>query len=1027
MSNTLLRNAIRAGLRNYAVAGASLALGTVASGAAAQDQSADQKSQSLETIVVTGSNIRRVDIETANPVVTIDSAQIQNTGKLTLGDIVQSLPANMNGTNPQVNNGGGSGSATVSLRGLGAVRTLVLIDGHHVISGVAGTDIDSIPIAAVERIEVLTSGASAIYGSDAIGGVVNVILKKNYQGAQFSADYGISDHDDGQRKGLHFLFGHNSDKGSLMAGIDYNKQDSVLQAHRSFAQDAKSLYGRGAGTSASGGAIGPVSPEYDPSKVPPGGSTFGPNGNIRIPGSGPLFDNYGCTTLAHTPGTSGANALTDYHCFVNNGTATTPSDKYNYAAVNLLMTPQERSNLFVSGTYHLTDAVDVYLTGKHNKTSSSFQLAPSLLGTEFGAVISADSIYNPFGQYGVYFANDGAAGGHGRRFRERLVAAGFRAARANNTSDQFSAGFKGHFGIFDQDWNWELGTDYGHLSTVITTLGLPDFNKLNVAMGPSFYDAQGVAHCGTPDQPITGCVPFNPFNPYTPDQQAVLASIAAPALTNVWRIERVHHLDFNGGVFNLPAGTAQLAVGGSYRKEYQNNTVGADLTISPANNYNCTLGSQCASHLQGGYNVKEAYGELFLPILKDMPFINSLNATLSDRWSKYSLFGSTNNAALSLEYRPIADLLLRGNYNKVFRAPRVVDIFGPPASSAPKLSHDPCDGFTGAAAGSGPALACAGVPTDGSFVNQDVITGQQIKGIASGAQFAGFPLKPEHGSTFNWGFVYSPHWVEGLSLSADVWRVYLNDTITAVAAQQVLDSCFAGNLAYCPLIHRKGGDVEAGQMDFIIDPVANVGRIDVKGTDFSIKYRLPQFGFGQFTVGLDATYLAQYNQTANPGLSSLVFHNAGHVAPFGSGAQAACPDFGSGVCLFPRWRALGSIAWNMGPWDASWRVRYIGKFRNGYAKADEDTFPAGQCYYSQFGKDCSLHNVILHYGARTYNDIQVGYNIEAINTRIDLGIDNVGDIQPPYLWANNSNNANTDTANFDTLGRYYFARVTVKF
>ena len=158
-----------------------------------------------------------------------------------------------------------------------------------------------------------------------------------------------------------------------------------------------------------------------------------------------------------------------------------------------------------------------------------------------------------------------------------------------------------------------------------------------------------------------------------------------------------------------------------------------------------------------------------------------------------------------------------------------------------------------------------------------------------------------------------------------------------------------------------------------------------------------------------------------------MYHNAGHLAPYGSGQFAACPDGGGGVCLFPRWRALATVAWNLGPWDASWRMRYIGKFRNGSGKADQDTFPAGQCYYSQFGKDCSLHGIILRYGARTYNDVQVGYNIEPINTRVDVGIDNVGDIQPPYLWANNSLNANTDPGNFDMLGRYYFARVTVKF
>ena len=994
-----------------------LSVGAVATAGTltAQAQTTDQKSQSLETIVVTGSNIRRVDIETANPVVTIDAAAIQNTGKLTLGDIVQSLPAAMNGTNPQVNNGGGSGSATVSLRGLGAQRTLILIDGHHVLN----RDIDAIPITAVERVEILTSGASAIYGSDAIGGVVNVILKKNYQGAQFSADYGISDHDDGQRKGVHFLFGHTSDKGSLMAGIDYNKQDSVLQAHRKFSHDAKSLYGRNAGTSASGSAIAAIPPQFNPDLVAPGGSSTGPNGRFSIPGSGPLFDHYHCKTLAHTPGTSGANPLTDYHCFVNNGTATTPSDKYNYAAVNLLETPQERTSVFLNGTYHLTDNVDVYLNGIHNKTQAGFQLAPDPLTTGGGWVISKDNLYNPFHiQYG---------GTGGRSAGLRLVAAGPRAARTNNVTDQFSAGFKGHFGIFDQDWNWELGSDYGHISTINTTLGLPVLSKLNVATGPSML-VNGVPTCvrtpGDATTAIVGCVPFNPFNPYSPDQTAILQSLAAPALTNVWAQERVHHLDFNGGVFNLPAGTAQLAVGASYRKEYQNNTVSSDLTINPATG-NCTLGSQCSSHLQGGYNVKEAYGELFLPILKDLPFVNSLNVTLSDRWSKYSTFGSTNNAALGVEFRPIADLLLRANYNKVFRAPTVADVFGPPISDAPRLARDPCD-YSGATNPNASNPACAGVPTTGGFVNTDVAQNLQIKGIKSGSQYAGFPIKAENGSTFNWGFVYSPHWVEGLSLSADVWRVRLDNTITSVGAQQVLDSCFAGVAAYCPLVHRfTTGDV--GQIDFIGEPTGNVGKISVKGTDFSVKYRLPQFSFGQFSVGLDATYLAQYNQTPNPGFSTLVFHNAGHVLPFGSGADAACPDAAGGVCLMPRWRALATVAWNLGPWDASWRMRYIGKFRMGSGKADEDTFPAGQCYYSQFGKDCTIHGLQLKYGARTYNDIQVGYNIEAINTRVDVGVDNVGDIQPPFLWANNTLNANTDTANFDTLGRYYFARVTVKF
>jgi outer membrane receptor protein involved in Fe transport len=967
-----------------------LTLGTVAAAgtltANAQDTgnttNTNQKSQALETIVVTGSNIRRVDVETASPVVTIDQAAIQSTGKLTLGDVVQNLPAAMNGTNPTVNNGGGSGSSTVSLRGLGSQRTLILIDGHHVLN----RDVNAIPIAAVERIEVLTTGASAVYGSDAIGGVVNVILKKNYQGAEFSADYGISDHDDGERQGYHFVFGQTSDKGSIMAGVDYNKYESVLQGNRKFSENAVSIYGT--------------------TSTPPftfvGGSSFPQFGNIQLP-TGALRDAYGCSRVALNQGASGADPLNDYHCY------TTQNDAYNYATVNLLMTPQERTNAFVNGTYHLTDNVDFYFTGTHNKTSSGFQLAPALLGTLYGAQISKDSMYNPFG---VDYNSE-----NGYDFRLRLVAAGNRAARSNNTTDQASTGFKGHFGILNQDWNWELGLDYGHISTVLATLGLPDLTKLNQAMGPSML-VNGVPTCvGTPGDAstaISGCVPFNPFNSQTPDQAAILANIAAPALTNAWSQEKVAHLDFNGGLFDLPAGTAQLAIGGSYRKEYTNSIVDATLLINPDTG-NCTLGSQCSSNLNGGYNVKEAYGELFLPLFKDLPFVNSLNVTLSDRYSKYNTFGSTNNAAIGVEWKPIDDLLLRANYNKVFRAPTVGDIFGNPVSDAPKLSSDPCTGITVA------NPACVGVPLDGSFQNTDVQLGQQIKGIASGSAYAGFPLGPENGATFNWGFVYSPHWVEGLSLSADLWRVYLNNTITSVGAQAVLNNCFAGQLQYCPLITRFGADsTQPGQIKQIIEPTSNLGRLDTKGADFSVKYRLPQFSFGQFAVALDATYLAQYDQESG----GVLYHNAGHLLNFGSGAEAACPDLGGGTCLFPRWRALASVNWNLGAWDASWHMRYIGKFRMGSLSPSQDTFPVGTCYYGDF---CSIHNYQFKYGARTYHDVQVGYNIEAINTRVDLGIDNVDDKTPPLFYANNTLNANTDPGNFDVMGRYYWARVTVKF
>ena len=215
-----LSSAVRLALTLGAVSTAGLTTAAFAQNTGNATPPSDKKAQQLETIVVTGSRIRRVDIETANPVFAIDRQTINQSGAVTLGDLVQQSPAiSGQATNPYVNNGGGAGASTVSLRGLGSNRTLVLIDGHRVINSGGGADINTIPVAMVERVVVLKDGASSVYGSDAIGGVINFIMRKNFQGAEFSANYGVSDHSDGARQGESAIFGQSTDKGSIVAGI----------------------------------------------------------------------------------------------------------------------------------------------------------------------------------------------------------------------------------------------------------------------------------------------------------------------------------------------------------------------------------------------------------------------------------------------------------------------------------------------------------------------------------------------------------------------------------------------------------------------------------------------------------------------------------------------------------------------------------------------------------------------------------------------------------------------------------------
>jgi len=983
---TKLSSAVRLALSLGAViaAGASSVAFAQDTGSQSGQASGDKKT-TLQTVVVTGSLIRRVDAETASPVVTIDRAAIQATGKQTLGDLVQQLPAMTGGNvNPQVNNSGGTGASSINLRGLGSNRTLILVDGERLLS----KDPNAIPADAIDRIEVLTTGASATYGSDAIGGVVNFILRKNYQGATFSANFGESDHDDGEQNGYTFTFGQTSDKGSIMAGINYNKQDGVLAANRSFSKNAVSI------SQTAGGKLHPYI----------GGSSSSPVGRIQLPAG--MAATFGCpigsdgtSYISLSPGgNSQVVSNANYHCYGN-------ADKYNYAAVNLDMTPQERTSGFLNGEYHLSDHVSAYMDAIYSKTRSSFQLAPAVYGSDTtGASISAANAFNPFG---VNYSSSQYS------YRSRLTSAGFRTASSGRTDAQINTGLKGDFTVADRNWNWDVGYNYGHESTVTTTGGLIDQSQLYT--GASTLNGDGSASC--PAGISTVACQFNPYNINAPGTVAALRAATVIAPSNEYQIQKTWHAGINGELFSLPAGAVQLAVGTDYFKQYERSIPAPQLVIDP-NTGSCALGSQCLSAVQGGYSTKDLYAEAFIPILSNLPFAQSLNLTIGDRYSRIESFGKTNNFKFALEWKPIDDLLLRGTMEEVFRAPTLAELYNS-NSDAPLIHTDPCTGYTGAPAGSPLALACQYVPTNGTFTNNTVTSQNQANVVTQGSRVAGFDVKPEHGKSFDLGLVYSPSYVPGLSTTLDFWHVNLNDTITAVGLQSLLNLCAAGSTQYCQYIHRNpaAGPNQGQILQSTVEPVGNLGSLSTGGVDWSANYKLPQFSFGQINVGLNATYLKYYDQQTSPGVAGNVTYNdAGHFLPYGSAQSAACPD-NAGVCLFPRWRGQGFVDWQSGDWSAEWRMRYIGRFQNGSLNPTQATTPVQK----------ALPTFILKYGATVYNDVSIGYNIEPFNTRLDFGVNNVFDKQAPQLYANDTLNADTDPSTFDLMGRYFWGRVTVKF
>jgi outer membrane receptor protein involved in Fe transport len=964
--------------------GAFAAIG-VTGNAVAQDtntgtsSSTPPKSQSLETIVVTGSNIRRVDIETASPVVTIDRAQIQASGKVNLGDLIQELPSMAGAAmTPQVNNGG-AGTAGVSLRGLGSSRTLLLINGHRIPFQLQ--DLNLLPVAIVERIEVLNDGASAVYGSDAIGGVVNVITRTNYQGAEIGADYGIADKDDGARKAIHAVFGQTTDKGNIVFGIQYDKQDPVSAANRNLTKNAQYLYNSGVNTKA--------------------GSSRTPGGRFFLPLTSQIAKSLGCAPLSpgspntsvtlsgnQLPGKTTPPASGDFRCYDGS------NDGFNFQAVgNYDLIPNERTGVFLLGSYKLTDSVEAYVELLYHKMVAHTQLAPypfDLFSNNL--TVPADQFYNPFGvSFGASPTNTIAL---------RLSSLGDRGLKIANTTEMGNAGLKGTFG--DTSWNWDAHVSYGKL-----TLETQDLNYLNISqIAPDFGCTTAPGTAGAT------CTPIDIFNQSDPTTLAILKAAAINPFTSTLYQMKSAEASVNGSLFSLPAGDVQLAVGGNYRKEYQDTQVDPLLntTFNEVNGQPSLLcpgpSSICTSATQGGYNVKEAYAELLVPVLKDLPFVHSLNVDVGDRYSKYSNFGSTNNWKVAIEYRPIEDLLLRGTVSKVFRAPTTSNLFAGPSQDAPTAS-DPCAGNPSASSNK----LCQGF-------NVPKQTFSQITGFVMGSQFAAehglsnAVLQPEFGKSFDYGFVYDPEWIPGLSVNADAYRILLNNLIVGGigTAQTILTQCFNTQGPICGNVFRASD----GSIRFVIESAFNSGNLVAQGLDVGAHYRLPTTEWGNFRVGVDGSYIEKYNVDQGGFVQGL----AGHVDK----------TFGN----FARVRGLATLDWNLGPWNANWTTRYIGRVTVGYANqclgpsASQGDTPDGvnPCD-SYVGEDHGF--AVVHAGAVTYQNASLGYNIEPINTFVQVGVDNIFDKQAPLLYLNNVLNANTDVSTYDVVGRFYRASVTVKF
>jgi iron complex outermembrane receptor protein len=913
------------------------------------------KAKKLETITVTGSRIRSVDVETAQPIVSLDRKQIQATGLTNVSDVLQRIVST--GTpdiTPQdtLSSGSAVGGTYTSLRNLGSQRTLVLVNGRRWSTDIDGlTDLSTIPSSIIERIEVLKDGASSIYGSDAIGGVVNIITRDHYNGAEANVYYGQNQRGDGQQQAYDVTFGTSTDKSSTVFTASYQNTDSIWDSKRS---ETRYMYG----------------PRHSQD-----GWGLGQYGRVTDP-------NNPDQTWVFNHGGSNTADLSNYHLYDPNSNA----DNYNTQGDMTFRAPTRLKNLFVQERYNLTDNITLHATGSYSERTSSAQLAgyPFQSNGNQYVTISGDNAYNPFPGQDIEFA---------RRTTEMP-----RVTNSTAKLSHFNVGAEGFFNLGDQEWSWDA--DYGYSKADINQRTTGNLNLLNVqkALGPTAV-VGGQVVCADADDRAAGCVPWNILAGPGATTDAVRNYVQAVEQSSAENDTRDFTANVSGGLFDLPAGTVNLALGVEHRRlagsftpdQFASSGYSTDLASAPTS---------------GKYIVNEGYAELDVPILQGLPGAQELAVNVSSRYSHYSNFGSTTNNKYSFRWKPIDDLLVRGTYAEGFRAPTLDDLYGGTGQSFETFT-DPCDSMYGAAASNaGVASACqaAGVPAGYRQLDQNhkPITsksgGQTPTPFLSGSNAE---LQPETSTTRTLGLVYSPHYVQGLDFSLDFYKIQMKNTIQSVVASDILNYCYIeGDQNFCSRFNRDG----TGAITSLNESLANLGTLKTEGYDFTAHYRLPQLPVGQFVVTLDSTYLSKYDVQTGPG--QPVEGQAGFVSATGG--------------LF-RVRANASLDWSYGNFGATWTVRYFSGLRDTCWDATTECNEPN--YTNPWIGDVGASSK----GSVAFNDAQFRYKLPW-DASFSVGVNNIFNKKGPYYYdvPGYGSGSPSYLSTFD-IDRYFYVSYNQKF
>ena len=971
-----------------------LSLGTASYAQSGNDTDTEQ----MEEITVTGSKIKRSnEFDLPVPVQTLSARDLEIAGVNELSEALAELPAISGSITSESSQSStqSSGQSTISLRNLGSTRTLTLIDGRRTVGNTStGSTIslDTIPDAFVERIEVITGGTSAVYGSDAVTGVVNVITRDNFEGLVVDTRYGAAEEGGNEEFSIEVAAGANFDdgRGNIMFALEYDDEGAIYERDRDQAIIALEV---DTNTNADPDEFEPnLSSNY------PGGVYGGNDGDALNPdydSSWWFYDN------------NGTGALTPDFSTDDNG--------YDFLGLETLSIPRERVLVAGKVNYDITDNLTFFTSAHYSTIYTKSERAPDTansgrLGADYPIFLADGVTPNPLVPQEI-FDDAVELGRDGVFFRRRWVENGNRFRESDNDTLRLWSGLNGAFG---ETWTYEASFGYGEWRRAQSRVGdliIPNYQQaINIEYVDPFNTSLGL-QCANEFAREAGCVPLNPFGlgSVTPDQvnwiilRDQLRAMNRTTTGSVWA---------TGEAFDLPAGPVSLAVGYDYRKE-QSQTRWDPISTSGGG----TVTQQV--NQDGEQDVNEFFFETFVPLITDVLGAQELSIEAAVRASDYSTVGSVSSYKYGFTWQPVEDIRLRASFAEANRAPNNIELFSRGIGSQGGL-NDPCDNVTAASVGAfddtcrqDPVVASI-IASDGIFVDEGLQVQQPTVGNGE--------LNEETAETLTVGIVFTPRFAEGLSIAVDYYDIEIEDAISEIDASDILEICYgSGNFAGTSSCGVPIRNAVTGQLVEVTETSLNVNALRTSGIDVTARYsfepsetRIPGLNRlpGSLDLGLILSQVEELEEEAPiPGSTDVLVSD--NVGLLGSPEN--------------RWRF--SASWENGPWSVGWRTTYVGEMLN-------DDNSRNRLEACQEFNNCGDKIALFIDGEFTHN-LRVGYELGNIfggeNTRVYAGINNVGNNQGPVLYAlNDESGLGGDVGEnshnlYDQTGRFYYAGLKMEF